>query len=118
MDIYQIWKVCAQGSLCRIPSLGFLPVFSGRGDYNHTMNHWLKADKDSSSGPEITTHQSRCQQNAAPMRFNSFTSKKPMLHQPFLGREGYSQRNFAMMMTVTRNNCWPIQPSSGETPQR
>src|SRR5258708_23764562 len=52
------------------------------------------------------------------MQLNSFTSNKPTLHQPFLGRGGYSQRNFAMMMMVTRNNCWPVQPSSSETPQR
>src|SRR5258705_446640 len=43
---------------------------------------------------------------------------KQMLHQPFLGRGGYSQRNFATMMTVTRNNCWPVQPLSSEMPQR
>src|SRR6266436_6479086 len=80
----------------------------GRGDYDNTMNHWLKAEKDSSSGPEIATHQSRCQQNSASMQFNSLTSNKPMLHQPFLGREGYSQRNFAVTMMATRNNCWPV----------
>src|SRR5258708_9433325 len=82
------------------------------------MNHWLKAEKDSSSGPEIATCQSRCRQNSASMRFNSFTSNKLTLHQPFLGGEGYSQRNFTTMMTATRNNCWPIQPSSGEMPRR
>src|SRR5260221_12895593 len=82
------------------------------------MTHWPKAEKDSSSGPEIATCQSRCRQNSASMCFNSFTSNKPMLHQPFLGGEGYSQRNFAVMMTVTRNNCWPVQPSSSEMPQR
>src|SRR5260370_40848099 len=82
------------------------------------MNHWPKAKKDSSSGPEIATHQSRCRQNSASMQFNSFTSNKPMLHQPFLGREGYLQRNFAAMMTVTRNNCWPVQPLSSEMPRR
>src|SRR5258708_22972622 len=52
------------------------------------------------------------------MQLNSFTSNKLTLHQPFLGRGGYSQRNFTTMMMATRNNCWPIQPSSGEMPQR
>src|SRR5260221_14269081 len=70
----------------------------GRGDYDDTMNHWPKAEKDSSSEPEIAIHQSRRKQNPASMRFNSFTQNKPTPPQPFLGGEGYSQRNFAATM--------------------
>src|SRR5258708_35466559 len=49
------------------------------------MNNSMKAENNSSSGPENTTCQSKQQQNSNSMQLNASTSNKLQLHQKLLG---------------------------------
>ena len=93
-------------------------VVCGIEDYAHIMTQLMNLLNKSSSGPEIAMPHSKRLQNSASAHLISPTQNQPMLHKESLGEGGSSQRNFAMMMMVTRYAWLLIQPVRRGTHRR